>query len=777
MKKSLTAKLAASAIVLSFGLASAQAQEAVPVSAAEGGNLWFVELSGNPTIDGGSSRAVGAEQAAFMRAADADGVNFTQRRSFSTLFNGYSVEIDAANRAKLKQLPGVKAIWPVEVIQMPLVERMPGGAAPDLAAAIRMTGANVAQDSLGLTGKGIKVAVMDTGIDYDHPDLGGCFGPGCRVAFGYDLVGDAFNADPTAASYNPIPTPDNDPDDCAGHGTHVAGIVGAKGVVKGVAPDVTFGAYRVFGCEGSTTADIMIEAMELALKDGMQVLNMSIGSSFQWPDYPTAVAARRLNKEGVVVVASIGNSGTSGLYAAGAPGVGDAVLGVASFDNSNVTLSYFTVNGTRIGYIPMTFAGPTPVSGDETIEWVGVGIACDPLAVDLTGKVALAARGTCSFGTKAVNAINAGAKAVVIHNNAAGVFSGTLGAPIDGTTPVVGISLADGNFIKAQTAPVQMTWAAGTDLFANPTGGLISSFSSYGLAADLSIKPNIGAPGGSIYSTYPLELGGYATLSGTSMASPHAAGGAALLRQADRWVGADRVRRNLQNSADPKVWGGNPGLGFLDNVHRQGAGMLDIPGAIQVTTRVEPSELALGESEAGPAVTRRLTIKNHGWSPVTYNLSHVAALSTGGTRAPSFFLSDASASFSPAVVNLLPWGKVDLDVTITPATGPVAGLYGGYIVLTDAADGTKVVRVPYAGFVGDYQSIQVLTPAIPALLRASVAGEAGRRFIYEPAGWCQLLDGWRRHPVLPAAPRPPVVAHGLEVWNADQKQADSQHQY
>jgi subtilisin family serine protease len=175
-----------------------------------------------------------------------------------------------------------------------------------------MTGADVAQSDLGYTGDGIKVAVMDTGIDYDHPDLGGCFGDGCRVAYGFDLVGDDFNADSTDPGFNPIPTPDDDPDDCQGHGTHVAGIVGANGAVVGVAPEATLGAYRVFGCEGSTFADIMIAAMEMALADGMDVLNMSIGSTYQWPQYPTAQASDRLVNQGMVVVASIGNSGATG---------------------------------------------------------------------------------------------------------------------------------------------------------------------------------------------------------------------------------------------------------------------------------------------------------------------------------------------------------------------------------------------------------------------------------------------------------------------------------
>ena len=146
-----------------------------------------------------------------------------------------------------------------------------------------------------------------------------------------------------------------------------------------------------------------------------------------------------------------------------------------------------------------------------------------------------------------------------------------------------------------------MTWQAGVASFASPTGGLISSFSSYGLAADLSLKPNIGAPGGSIYSTYPLELGGHATLSGTSMSSPHVAGGVALVLQAKPSTPSNGMKSRLQNSADPHNWWRAPSLGFLDNVHRQGAGMLDIPGAVLASTIVEPSELALGESQAGPA--------------------------------------------------------------------------------------------------------------------------------------------------------------------------------
>ena len=147
---------------------------------------------------------------------------------------------------------------PAAVLDVAVQQQETPTISPDLATAIAQTGANTAQSAFGLTGTGVRVAVMDTGIDYDHPDLGGCFGPGCRVARGYDLVGDAYNS----SSPTSVRMPDPLPDDCAGHGTHVAGIIGANGMLRGVAPGVTFHAYRVFGCEGTTATDVMLEAME-----------------------------------------------------------------------------------------------------------------------------------------------------------------------------------------------------------------------------------------------------------------------------------------------------------------------------------------------------------------------------------------------------------------------------------------------------------------------------------------------------------------------------------
>jgi minor extracellular serine protease Vpr len=683
---------------------------------------WFVELTGAPTAEGGNAGALAAKRQKFYADAAAAGIKLEKRYEFQKLWNGVSVQVGTGQVGSMLGLPNVAAVYPVGTVSIP--ETAPASI-PDLETAVKMTGADIAQSELGLTGDGVKVAVMDTGFDLDHADLGGDGVAGAphansRVVAQWDFVGDAYNADPTDTAYSPTPVPDPVADDCNGHGTHVSGIVGASGDVTGVAPGVSFGAYRVFGCDGSTTEEIMIAAMERALDDDMDVLNMSIGDAFNnWRQSPTGKASTNLVKRGVVVVASIGNSGANGVYSGGVPGMGDKVIGVASFDNSHVALTTFTISpdDTQIGYGNAASAPPAPTSGSLPMARTGTATtaddACAPLpAGSLAGMAALIRRGTCPFHTKALNAMNAGAAAVVLYNNVAGRFSPTVAGTPAITIPVVAISDTEGVLIDGRLAsgPVTMTWTDVQGSFTNPTGGLISSFSSYGLEAELDLKPDIGAPGGLIRSTYPLELGAYATVSGTSMASPHVAGGVALLLEAKPSTNVQAVRDILQNSADPANWWGNPSLGFLDNVHRQGAGMVDIDDAILAEVQVSPGKLALGESQGGPA-TRQLEVWNRSKSSVTYDLSYVNALSTSGsTFAPSFNLSDASVAFSSSSVTVPAQQKVTFTATITPSSAPNLGVYGGYIVLTPQGGAGQTYRVPFAGFIGDYQAITAVTP-------------------------------------------------------------------
>ena len=226
-----------------------------------------------------------------------------------------------------------------------------------------------------------------------------------------------------------------------------------------------------------------------------------------------------------------------------------------------------------------------------------------------TGQAVLIRRGTCGFYNKARNAELGGASAVVLYNNVAGRINPTVAVvpgQVDGnpvTIPTVSVSDTEGVAIHNAivSAAQTLNWQSGTQSFPNATGNLISSFSSYGLDAELGLKPDIGAPGGFIWSTVPIEQGSYGSNSGTSMASPHVAGAVALLLQAHPNTSQQAIRDILENSADPKPWAGNPGLGFLDNVHRQGAGMLDIDDAILATTKITPGKLSLGESDAGPS--------------------------------------------------------------------------------------------------------------------------------------------------------------------------------
>ena len=740
--------LAACAVPLAAGAAPIPQTTLAAAPAATAGQsseIYLVELDGSADT--------------FRKEAKAVGLKYSERYAYKRLFKGVAVRIDSGDAGKLAGIGSVANAYPARIYSLGPEQT----ADPELATAIKMTGADLAQ-AAGYSGAGVKVAVMDTGIDVDHQDLGGDGNqaaphsfPNARIVAGTDLVGDDYNADPESATYQPVPHPDAVPDDCNGHGTHVAGIIGANGTppagARGVASGVTFGAYRVFGCAGSVTDDVMIAAMEAALADGMDILNMSIGDAFNnWPGSPTAAASDALVDAGMVVVASIGNSGADGIYSAGAPGVGDKVIGVASYDNTHIQQIVFKVSPDGLG-IPFGVAAaspPAPTSGTMTLAKTGttttLGDGCvnPPAPGSLTGKAVLIRRGsapppapTCGFYNKAINAQNAGAAAVILYNNVAGALSPTVAGSPPVTIPVVAITAADGAVLDGRIAagPTTITWGTERGTFPNATGNLISSFSSYGTAATLELKPDIGAPGGLIRSAYPLERAGYATISGTSMASPHVAGAAALLMEARPNLAAADFRTVLQNSADPKPWSGSPALGFLDIVHRQGAGMVDIDDAIASTTTISPGKLSLGEGTGG---SRTLTLSNRGSAPVTYDLSDVVAISTGAqTFAPlvsDFWLPETTVTFSQPSVTVPAGGIASVDVTILadpkPPTAvdgfPDQGLYGGYLVFTDHANPASVYRVPYAGLKGDYQAI-VAMPTGPIVAKRNAPFEKAQQ--------------------------------------------------
>lgn len=753
-------------------------------SAIEG--RWLVQVDSAPRVAGGSAQAADRTRAAVVQAARADGVGVEVDRDFDAAWTGFSAHVADKDVEKLRTVAGVVGVFPVVEVERPTTS-----AEPQMDYAVAMTGADVAQTELELSGEGVKVGVIDTGIDYNHPDLGGSGTndesadfPNERVVTGYDFVGDDYDA--SGENGTPNPVPDEYPDDCNGHGTHVAGIVGASGGITGVAPGADLGAYRVFGCEGSSDSEIILAAMEQAYADGMDVVNMSLGASFMtWPSYPTAQAADAFTAAGQTYTVSAGNSGTSGTFSGGAPGVAHDVITVASVDNTHFMATTFeSAGGLSVGYAEASDAPAAPTSG--SLELVSAGpvgseaaracladpdanppVVAAPAPEASEGQALLVERGVCSFHSKALNAQQAGYEAVVIYNNEAGVINATVAGDPSITIPAVTVLQEDGLALQEEIGDdtTTITWTDERVAFDNATGGLVSDFSSYGLAADLTLKPDVAAPGGSINSTYPLEKSDYASLSGTSMAAPHVAGAAALLLEARPDLEPLDVRTALQNTADQLVWYGNPELGMAEPVHRQGAGLIDIPQAVTTTTMVETSKISLGEGEAGP-VTTTLTVSNDGDEDVTYDLGAFAGIATAGsTSAPGFYGPDTDVSFSAESVTVPAGGSASVDVTIGDPYQTDGVIHGGWLTFTSEND---TLSVPFAGMSGDYQALEVLTGG-PTGLPLPSLGVAidGVLYLNDGPGYTYSMVG-EDVPYLIHHREYPVSSLAINVYEADE---------
>src|SRR5271155_456692 len=203
-----------------------------------------------------------------------------------------------------------------------------------------LTGVDKLHDE-GLIGTGIKVGIIDTGVDYYHPALGGCFGPGCKIAGGFDFAGDNPNMTvPGIVNLRLVLTSDADPLDCEGHGTHVAGILAADArhanasqPFVGVAPGVTIMAYKTAVCNETILTDAVVAAMARALDDKVDIVSMSIGEPEGWPEDSLTIMANRLVDQGIFVSISTGNEGQAGLFDANSPASGRNILAVAEIDN------------------------------------------------------------------------------------------------------------------------------------------------------------------------------------------------------------------------------------------------------------------------------------------------------------------------------------------------------------------------------------------------------------------------------------------------------------
>ncbi|KAJ3108054.1 hypothetical protein HDU97_002289 [Phlyctochytrium planicorne] len=558
-------------------------------------------------------------------------------QEIKSLFKGVVVDISDPNDAELlKQMEGVRRVVPVRIVQRPSykvhwqgegVHSFPSSTAPFFQLRRRdinsnnFTGVTSAlNDPSSLRGFAVRVCVIDTGVDFKHPALGGCFGVDCKVAFGYDFVGDAY--DPGSRNVSSlIPRPKDSPMDCSGHGTHVAGIIAAVDVEKrgvgGVAPDVTLGAYKIFGCEGNTDTATILSAIDRAVTDGCDVMNLSLGGGAAWYDTQDAELVEMLAEKGLVMVASAGNENDLGLFRINSPAVSKRTIAVGAVENTFYFGRTLTVtNDTNSRPIPFV----VPIGSPPGNYSAGLLKASEPLGITSTndgcspypdnyfgGYIALIRRGTCLFTTKIRNAHQANATGIIIYNR----LPESLGELPDlyPGFPTLSISGKDGEYLVSRlkqlgNGNVEVKFSKTMSIFPVEGATLPADFTSWGLNNDWGIKPDLVAPGGHILSTWPVRLGGYAVLSGTSMSSPFVAGLSALiLSQSNLFAPGDvdtkllkqafqttSVPKNLYNMTDAY------GAEVLAPVALQGSGLVDIQALLNNNLVVSPAALSANAS-------------------------------------------------------------------------------------------------------------------------------------------------------------------------------------
>lgn len=685
------------------------------------------------------------------------------------LIKGLSVKLDDdADVAFLKSAPGVKSVNPARLYTNQAFQAVPAStdfarfaaAASNATASKRdmtvdtfsphvMTGVDKLH-AKGYFGKGLTVGVFDTGIDYTHPALNSgkpkgtaCYGAGCQISGGRDFVGDDYNG-----ITNTTPVTDSDPFancDGSGHGTHVTGTIiareSADNTFTGVVPDAQVKMYRLFGCgEGtSVSTDIIIQALTYAYFDGVDVMSLSLGGAGGWQEDPGAAVASRISDLGIPVVFANGNDGAQGAFYGSSPASGDAVTAVGSVDNTEISgYSIYTVDGSDgERKIVMLTAAPweetgtlpvKPVSLDPNVIDDGCDAAKVAAAGPFDGTVALVGRGTCTFVTKFDNLYNNGARHILVYNTPYPA-SYTYVVSDHDDLEVASLTRDDGLYLKAQVAAgnaIKLDFSRqvlSTTKDTN-TGGLMSSFSTTTPFWELSNGPQVSAPGGNILSTWPLPLGEFAIISGTSMATPFISGTIAMFKSINGKTADStrKIRGILSNTASPiQVAGKTQGApGPLDTVAKQGGGLVNAYKAVFYTSRAYPSLLTLNDTRFFDG-QHTVKIFNEGQKSQTYTISHAPAgtLTTvnNQTNLMNAFpvpisSAPAKASFSSKSLTIAPGQSKSFTVTFTapagldPATVPV---YSGFIKIDSSSSPMRgSLSVPYMGVASDTYKQKIL---------------------------------------------------------------------
>lgn len=615
--------------------------------------------------------------------------------SVESLMNALLVAIPDENAAALARLPGVKKVYPVHQYKMNLDHALPIHQVPEAWA--RIGGKDNA-------GAGVKIAMLDTGVSPDHPAFQD---PSLKPPPGFPQASKPQNLALTnnkiivARSYEDI-YQETEPDDARdrnGHGTATAmcaaGVTntGPYATITGVAPKAWIGGYKIVpGNSGFSSEDVILKAMDDALADGMDVINLSFEFVFQFPDGPDLLPAQavdRLTQYGVVMVVSAGNSGpglnTMGGYASVA-----SVISVGAIQNNRAFRGTVTMAGTTYQAFPSS-NGPVPGAITSTVFDVSAidptSLLCSPLpAGAAAGQIALILRGTCTFEQKVNDAQAGGAIAVILYNNVAGGLDPFIGAA---TLPTVLLTNADGLAFKAAVSkqPSALVTVIANGIAAAQHSNVLASFTSKGPNYDYTIKPDLVAVGTDLYMATQnvdptgelYDKTGYTVQNGTSFSSPLTAGAVAVLRAARPGLTALQYRSLIVNSASSLIRDN----GWVERVQQAGTGVLNVDAALRSDIVAFPTSLTygVGNGNLGGAITGdldQLTFTNVGATTDTFHL-----FASAFDYAPPLQFSVVSSDQNPTNT---------LDLTLNPgqsktvyafwtASGLVPGEYQGDIVV------------------------------------------------------------------------------------------------
>ncbi|HFR3749830.1 TPA: S8 family serine peptidase [Streptococcus suis] len=633
----------------------------------------------------------------------------------------------------------------------------------------------------GYKGEGTVVAIIDSGLDVDHDvlhisDLSTAKYKSekeieaAKEAAGI-TYGEWFN-DKVVFGYNYVDVNTVlKEEDKRSHGMHVTSIATgnptqpvAGQLMYGVAPEAQVMFMRVFSdLKATTGAALYVKAIEDAVKLGADSINLSLGgangSVVNMNENVTAAieAARRA---GVSVVIAAGNDGTFGsghsnpsadypdYGLVGAPSTARDAISVASYNNTTVGSKVINIigleNNADLNYGKSSFdnpeKSPVPFEIGKEYEYVyaGIGQASDFDGLDLTGKLALIKRGTITFSEKIANATAAGAVGVVIFNSRPG--EANVSMQLDDTAiaiPSVFIPLEFGEALAANS--YKIAFNNETDIRPNPEAGLLSDFSSWGLSADGELKPDLAAPGGAIYAA--INDNDYANMQGTSMASPHVAGAAVLVKQYLQATYPTKspqeiealVKHLLMSTAKAHV---NKETTAYTSPRQQGAGIIDTAAAIStglyLTGEDGYGSITLGNVED----TFSFTVTLHNITNEDKTLNYSTQLTTDTVQ-------NGLITLAPRLLAEIPGSKVTVQahssttVTINVDASSFAeeltglmknGYYlEGFVRFTDIADGGDIVSIPYVGFRGEFQNLTVLEEPIYNLIADGKGG-----FYFEP---------------------------------------------